>query len=141
MEFTDLEAVIGRIVRSGDGREIGSISALHLDQQTDKPLFAEVATRWREKNLVVPIKDATVEGKSLVLPFDADDLVKGPAIAPNKTMSIAEVLGVVRYYDVGQVSETEMPEQPERSGAGYEKKPLPPIVYRFESVEDYRHER
>lgn len=146
MEFSDLEALKSRIVHSEDEQEIGAIAAFHVDQQTDQPLFVEVATRGQAKNLVVPIFGATVAG-NLVLPYFRNDLVRGPSIAPDKIMSISEVSYVVRYYDVGEVmfedhpEHQEVPDEPEPSGTGYRKKPLPPIVYRFESHEDDRDER
>lgn len=137
MEFSDLEALQNRIVHSEDDQEIGSIAAVHFDGRTAQPLFVEVATEQQAENLVVPIVDATVQGRKLVLPYEADDVVRGPAIGPDETMSVGDVASVVRYYDAGWITfesheVTEQPEVPEEpAGTRYRRKPLPPIVYQW----------
>jgi hypothetical protein len=145
MDFEDLEALENNVVHSEDGQAIGSIAAVHMDQQTDLPLFVEVATQWREQNLIVPIADATFDDHMLVVSYDADDLAQGPLIAHDAAMSVGEVSFVVHYYSAGYVDpeghsineRPSIPDETERStAAGYKKKPLPPIVYRLQPGQD-----
>jgi hypothetical protein len=102
VRFTDSGEISGAALRSSDGQVIGQVSAVHVPEGEDEPLFVQVETTAAD-DLIVPVREAAVEEGTLVVPYSATTIERGPTVDPAAILSIAEVAYVLRYYDAGEV--------------------------------------
>src|SRR5215211_116009 len=71
----------GRTVCDRDGDELGTLSALYLDNETRLPAWAGVKRgRLRKSETIVPLGDATEVGDALQIPYDRAQFDDAPDI-------------------------------------------------------------
>src|ERR671920_333880 len=71
-----------------DGDKIGSIEEIYLDAETDEPEWALVSTgMFGTKSTFVPIRDASLEGEALRVPYDKSQVKDAPKMEPDGQLS------------------------------------------------------
>jgi uncharacterized protein (TIGR02271 family) len=91
----------GASVVGTDGDKIGSVQDIYLDRESDQPEWVLVNTgMFGTRSTFVPLRDASMQGNDIVVPFDKD-LVKGaPNIDADGELSEQEEADLYRYYDL-----------------------------------------
>jgi uncharacterized protein (TIGR02271 family) len=91
----------GASVVGTDGDKIGSVQDIYLDRESDQPEWVLVNTGMLgTRSTFVPLRDASMQGNDIVVPFDKD-LVKGaPNIDADGELSEQEEADLYRYYDL-----------------------------------------
>ena len=94
-----LEQIKGADVVTGDGQTVGPVEGIYLDEQSREPEWALVATPWiGKRDTFVPLREATVEGGALKVPYDQDKLQGAPAVDPDGALSEAEEAELYSHY-------------------------------------------
>jgi uncharacterized protein (TIGR02271 family) len=91
----------GASVVGTDGDKIGSVQDIYLDRESDQPEWVLVNTgMFGTRSTFVPLRDASMQGNDIVVPF-GKDLVKGaPNIDADGELSEQEESDLYRYYDL-----------------------------------------
>jgi len=77
--ITEPQQVLGRTVKSADGGKIGSAGQVYVDDQSGRLEWITVNTGlFGTKESFVPLRDATVQGDDLVVPYDKDRVKNAP---------------------------------------------------------------
>jgi uncharacterized protein (TIGR02271 family) len=82
-----------------DGDKIGSIEEIYLDAETNEPEWALVSTgMFGTKSTFVPIRDASLEGDALRVPYDKSQVKDAPKMDPDGQLSQREEAELYRHY-------------------------------------------
>ena len=101
METTDVYEWHGRTVVDADGDKIGTIAAIYIDQQSDRPEWALVSTgRFGTKSSFVPLAGATPSGEHVCVAVDKARVKDAPRVDTDGELSQEEEAALFRYYDV-----------------------------------------
>ena len=110
-----LDDLRGVHVCNKDDKNIGSVEALYIDDETDQPEWALVNTKWfGHRSSFVPLKEANFESGMLNVPYDEETIKRTPTIEPDGHLSEKEESAlyhayglpapsgfhIVRYWDV-----------------------------------------
>jgi uncharacterized protein (TIGR02271 family) len=92
----------GNVIGS-DGSKIGSIGQVYLDDQSGQPEWVTTKTGlFGGGESFVPLREATVEGNDLRVPYDKDKVKDAPRIKDAEShLSETEESELYRYYGVG----------------------------------------
>src|SRR5215211_227790 len=89
----------GRTVCDRDGDELGTLSALYLDNETRLPAWAGVKRgRLRKSETIVPLGDATEVGDALQIPYDRAQFDDAPDIDPDVALTAEEERRLHEHY-------------------------------------------
>jgi uncharacterized protein (TIGR02271 family) len=108
----------GRTLKDRSGDEIGTIDALYVDQQTDKPEWALVNTGlFGSQSSFVPLAGASPQGDDVVANVDVQQVKDAPKMSPEENLSEEQEAELFRHYGVdyteqGSVTATGEPSSP-----------------------------
>jgi uncharacterized protein (TIGR02271 family) len=96
----------GRTLRDRNGDKIGTIVAVYLDQQSDKPEWALVNTGlFGRKSSFVPLAGATPRGEDVVVGVAAQQVKDAPMMAPDEELSEQQEAELFRHYGIDYTTE------------------------------------
>jgi uncharacterized protein (TIGR02271 family) len=96
----------GRTLKDRNGDKIGTIDALYLDQQTDKPEWALVNTGlFGTKSSFVPLAGASPSGEDVVVRVEAQQVKDAPTMAPDEELSEQQEAELFRHYGIDYTTE------------------------------------
>ena len=96
----------GRTLKDRNGDKIGTIDALYLDQQTDKPEWALVNTGlFGTKSLFVPLAGASPRGEDVVAQVEAQQVKDAPTMAPDEELWEQQEAELFRHYGIAYTTE------------------------------------
>jgi uncharacterized protein (TIGR02271 family) len=96
----------GRTLKDRSGDKIGTIDALYLDQQTDKPEWALVNTGlFGTKSSFVPLAGASPSGEDVVVQVEAQQVKDAPTMAPDEELSEQQEAELFRHYGIDYTTE------------------------------------
>jgi uncharacterized protein (TIGR02271 family) len=105
----------GRTLKDRNGDKIGTIDALYVDQETDKPEWALVNTGlFGSKASFVPLAGATPREEDIVVEVEAQQVKDAPKMDSNEQLSEREEAELFRHYGIdytteGSVTATDKP--------------------------------
>jgi len=109
----------GHTLKDRNGDKIGTIDALYVDKETDKPEWALVHTGlFGSKSSFVPLAGASPQGDDVVANVEAQQVKDAPRVSSDEDLSEQEEAELFRHYGIdytpeGSVTATEGP-----NGAG-----------------------
>jgi uncharacterized protein (TIGR02271 family) len=96
----------GRTLKDRNGDKIGTIDALYLDQQTDKPEWALVNTGlFGTKSSFVPLAGAAPRDEDVVVGVEAQQVKDAPKMAPDEELSEQQEAELFRHYGIDYTAE------------------------------------
>ena len=96
----------GRTLKDRNGDKIGTIDALYLDQQTDKPEWALVNTGlFGTKSSFVPLAGAAPRDEDVVVRVEAQQVKDAPKMAPDEELSEQQEAELFRHYGIDYTAE------------------------------------
>ena len=96
----------GRTLKDRNGDKIGTIDALYLDQQTDKPEWALVNTGlFGTKSSFVPLAGAAPRGEDVVVKVEAQQVKDAPKMEPDEQLSEQQEAELFRHYGIDYTAE------------------------------------
>ena len=96
----------GRTLKDRNGDKIGTIDALYLDQQTDKPEWALVNTGlFGTKSSFVPLAGAAPQDEDVVVGVEAQQVKDAPKMAPDEELSEQQEAELFRHYGIDYTAE------------------------------------
>jgi|Tabmets5t2r1_1033131.scaffolds.fasta_scaffold03211_2 uncharacterized protein (TIGR02271 family) len=96
----------GRTLKDRNGDKIGTIDALYLDHQTDKPEWALVNTGlFGTKSSFVPLAGASPSGEDVVVQVEAQQVKDAPTMAPDEELSEQQEAELFRHYGIDYTTE------------------------------------
>lgn len=99
----------GRTVLDRDGDKVGKIHAIYLEEGSDDPAWALVATgRLGSKSSFIPLRGATPGGDEVSVPVTKDEVKDAPQVEADEDLSPEEEDALYRHYGM---------ERPKRRGA------------------------
>jgi hypothetical protein len=93
---------LNRTLVGADGATIGRIVEIYLDDRTDQPNWALVASVAERGNLV-PIADATELENDIAVPFNSYIVASAPGMAPAGALSEEEEAHLHHHYGLHYV--------------------------------------
>ena len=84
----------GCTLKDRNGEEIGTIDALHLDQETDRPEWALVDSSF------VPLAGASPQGADVVAAVEAQQVKDAPRMDTDDQLSERQEAELFRHYGV-----------------------------------------
>ena len=105
----------GRTLKDRNGDKLGTIDALYVDQETDKPEWALVNTGlFGSKASFVPLAGATPREEDIVVEVEAQQVKDAPKMDSNEQLSEREEAELFRHYGIdytteGSVTATDKP--------------------------------
>src|SRR5688500_10507658 len=105
-EMTHTYGKHGRNPRDRNGDKIGTIDAIYVDQQTDKPEWALVNTGlFGTKSSFVPIAGASPSGEDVVVPVEAQQVKDAPKMDSGQELAEQEEAELFRHYGIDYTTE------------------------------------
>jgi uncharacterized protein (TIGR02271 family) len=96
----------GRTLKDRNGDKIGTIDALYVDAQTDKPEWAQVNTGlFGSKSSFVPLAGASPRGDDLMADVDAQQVKDAPKVTPDGELSEQQEAELFRHYGIDYTTE------------------------------------
>jgi sporulation protein YlmC with PRC-barrel domain len=96
MEFRDWQ---GKAVVDRDGKKIGNIGQLYVDDRYEEPAWATVRTGMLgNKENFFPVSLAHAEGDEIMIDMPADDVKNAPSIEADKEIDVNEEEALFAYY-------------------------------------------
>jgi uncharacterized protein (TIGR02271 family) len=96
----------GRTLKDRSGDKIGTIDALYVDQQTDKPEWALVNTGlFGSKSSFVPLAGASPQGDDVVATVEAQQVKDAPKLSPDENLSEEQEAELFRHYGIDYTAE------------------------------------
>jgi uncharacterized protein (TIGR02271 family) len=96
----------GRTLKDRNGDKIGTIDALYLDQQTDKPEWALVNTGLLGmKSSFVPLAGAAPRGEDVVVKVEAQHVKDAPTMDADQQLSEQQEAELFRHYGIDYTTE------------------------------------
>lgn len=97
-----------------DAERIGRVGQVYLDDRTQEPNWVTVKTGlFGTKELFIPLDQATLEGKHLVVPYSKATVIAAPRTEIDQNLSPAEEDDLYDYYRVPGRMTVTSPEQAE----------------------------
>ena len=98
-DFDDVPNWRGRDVIDQDGRAVGVITDLYVDEVTGRPEWAAVKTGlFSHRVTFVPLSQATLHGQRVQVPYDQRHLHDAPNIDPDGRLSTEEEARLYQHY-------------------------------------------
>jgi len=96
----------GRTLKDHNGDKIGTVDAVYVDQQTDKPEWALVNTGlFGTKSSFVPIAGAAPSGEDVVVQVAAQQVKDAPKVDPDQELSEQQEAELFRHYGIDYTTE------------------------------------
>ncbi len=101
LTFDDVRPLIDGDLLDADGKKVGKIEDIYLDNDTQEPEWALVHTGLLGRKLhYVPLTGATVADGSLQTAYAEDQIKDAPNIEPDKELSPEEEAELYQHYGV-----------------------------------------
>jgi sporulation protein YlmC with PRC-barrel domain len=98
-DFDDVPNWRGRDVIDQDGRPVGVITDLYVDDVTGRPEWAVVRTGlFSHRVTFVPLSQASLHGLRVQVPYLQGHIHQAPNIDPDGQLSAEEEQGLYRHY-------------------------------------------
>jgi uncharacterized protein (TIGR02271 family) len=108
----------GSTLRDRGGAEIGTIDALYVDQQTDKPEWALVTSGlFGKKASFVPLAGASTMGDDVIANVDLQQVKDAPKLAPDTELSEQQEVELFRHYGIDYTAEGSVTAAEDGNGA------------------------
>ena len=111
----------GGNVVDNDGKKIGSVGQVFLDDQTGQPEWVTVKTgMFGGGESFVPIRDAQLDGQDVRVPYDKDKVKDAPRISDSEGhLSEAEENELYRHYEMDEAT-TSYDDTTDRESVGHD---------------------
>ena len=97
----DILSYRGQSLVGSDGENLGTVEEIYLDQETQRPEWALVATGlFGTKQSFVPIQQVNRSEQGLQVPFDKATVKDAPKIDPDGQLSQPEEAELYRHYGI-----------------------------------------
>ena len=110
----DLQALDGRDAVDRDGRVVGEVNEVYLDDRTGAPTWVAVATVLGSGAQFLPLHEASVEDGEVTFPYTRDQIARAPRLAPGEHLDVEQER---RLYDHYGVEYDEEPQDADDLGA------------------------
>jgi uncharacterized protein (TIGR02271 family) len=112
----------GRTLMDRNGDKIGTIDALYLDEQSDKPEWALVNTGlFGTKSSFVPLAGAAPRDEDVVVEVEAQQVKDAPKMAADEELSEQQEAELFRHYGIDYTTEGSVTATDDAHGAvGYD---------------------
>lgn len=103
LTMNDLDPLLGHrsTVVTHQGDKVGSIGEVYLDDATDEPAWITVHTGlFGTKESFVPLRDAAVQGDSLVVAFPRELIRHAPSVDRDGHLTPDDEAALYRHYDL-----------------------------------------
>ena len=102
LEQNQIDQVSGADAYGVDGKKIGKVGEVYLDDQTGRPEWITVNTGiFGTSESFVPVSEATFSGDRLTVPYDNDKIKGAPNVSADGHLSPDEERELYAYYGVG----------------------------------------
>jgi PRC-barrel domain/Domain of unknown function (DUF2382) len=112
--MSDLDKVLawrGKTVRDREGEKLGTLGALYLDADTDRPAYAGVHTGlFRRHESVVPLDGAEEVDGDVRVPYDAATVREAPNVDPDVALDDEEQARLHEHYGGTPARDEDKPE-------------------------------
>jgi len=96
-----LEQVKSANVTTSDGHQVGVVEGIYLDETSREPEWALVNTPWvGKRDTFVPLREATLEGGALSVPYSRAQLQGAPMIDPDGALEDWEETQLYGHYGI-----------------------------------------
>ena len=96
----------GRTLKDRNGDKIGTVDAVYVDQQTERPEWALVNTGlFGTKSSFVPIAGAAPSGEDVVVQIEAQQVKDAPKLDPEQELSEQQEAELFRHYGIDYTTE------------------------------------
>lgn len=93
-----------------DGEKIGGIGELYVDDETNQPSWVTVKTGlFGMKESFVPLREATLRGEDLVVPYTKDQVKDAPRVDPDGHLEPGEEDRLYSHYGRANGSDGQQP--------------------------------
>ncbi|MDI9627013.1 MAG: PRC-barrel domain-containing protein [Acidobacteriota bacterium] len=93
-----------------NGKKIGSIGQVYLDDQTGEPSWVTVKTGWFGlKETFVPLEQAVVSEGMITVPFTEEKVRDAPRVDPDQHLDADEEARLYSYYGIAIVLDGDQP--------------------------------
>ena len=104
MADNNYEELFNSDVVDVDGKKIGSIGQVYLDDQTGQPSWVTVKTGWFGlKETFVPLEQAVVADGTITVPYSEEKVKDAPRVDPDKHLDADEEAQLYAYYGIATV--------------------------------------
>lgn len=103
MDAADLTSdMVGREVRDATGHRLGRLESLYRDVESRTVYFGAVSMirRGRRRSVYVPLVDATLGSKSIILCCGADLARRAPQTRPGCALPVELEGDLYRHYEI-----------------------------------------
>jgi sporulation protein YlmC with PRC-barrel domain len=107
----DPRSLIGRKAFDRDGRKIGTVDEVYLDDATGVPEWAAVRRGLFSRDAFVPLEPSTLADDALQVPFDRALIRDAPDFGVGRHLSPEQEVLLYRHYGLALPS-PELPERP-----------------------------
>ncbi|MEJ7743765.1 MAG: PRC and DUF2382 domain-containing protein [Nocardioidaceae bacterium] len=102
LEQNQIDQVSGTDAYGADGKKIGKIGDVYLDDQTGRPTWMTVNTGLLgTSKSFIPLGDASLAGDRLTVPYDTDKVKDAPHVSADGHLSPDEERDLYAYYGMG----------------------------------------
>jgi sporulation protein YlmC with PRC-barrel domain len=117
-QITEAEAYEshGRTIVGSDGEPIGEISEIYLDDRTQKPEWATVATAALGGTRFVPLAGAASDGDAIRARVTMEQVQDAPSVDPDRHVSEREEARLFEYYGIPHANRDSAPSEGQSDG-------------------------
>ncbi|MFJ6416314.1 PRC-barrel domain-containing protein [Paeniglutamicibacter sp. NPDC091659] len=116
-------------VFGSDGKKVGTLGQIYLDDQPGTPGFATVHTGlFGMAENFVPLNDAEISGGELYVKFSKDEVKDAPSIDPDGDLSAEDEERLYRYYSLTESELCGSESAPEPQWSDDAPAPAAPLV-------------
>ncbi len=102
LEQNQIDQVSGTDAYDSNGRKLGEVGEIYLDDQTGRPSWMTVDTgQFGTDQSFIPLSDASLAGDRLTVPYDKDKVKGAPHVSADGHLSPDEERELYAYYGVG----------------------------------------
>lgn len=102
LEQNQIDQMSGADAYGVDGKKIGKVGEVYLDDQTGRPEWITVNTGlFGTSESFVPVSEATFSGDRLTVPYDNDKIKDAPNVSSDGHLSPDEERELYAYYGLG----------------------------------------
>lgn len=105
----------GMPVRGGDGNRLGTVEAVYVDNDTNRPEWVAVRSGLFGSYVsVVPLRTAELDGDELRVPYDRNALRSAPHDDPGHELSPDDEVDLFRHYrlEIGDEGDPDPDDRP-----------------------------
>ncbi|MEJ7744148.1 MAG: PRC and DUF2382 domain-containing protein [Nocardioidaceae bacterium] len=102
LEQNQIDQVGGNDAYGADGKKIGKVGEVYLDDQSGRPTWMTVNTGlFGTSESFIPLEDASLAGDRLTVPYDTDKVKGAPKVSADGHLAPDEERDLYAYYGMG----------------------------------------